>query len=69
MPKSNDISKEIIKDFEIVGETNEPARVLRTYSRLQSLTERINGDMAKNNYHEHELTLYCRVVTGPVRAG
>ncbi|CAF0969912.1 unnamed protein product [Adineta ricciae] len=44
-------------DLRIASENNEPASVLRAYSRSQSFTKKIHSDMAKNTYHQ--FTLYC----------
>jgi hypothetical protein len=55
--KRRNIWKEIGDDFGTAAETNEPKFVLQAYSRSKLFSKQINGDMAKNTYHE--LTLYC----------
>ncbi|CAF2172864.1 unnamed protein product [Rotaria magnacalcarata] len=55
--KRRDIGKDIDEYFKIAGESNDPTFVLRAYSKSKEFTKKMNGDMAKNTYHE--LTLYC----------
>jgi hypothetical protein len=55
--KRLDISQDIYSDFKTAAEHNEALCVLQAYSRSKNFTKKINGDMAKNTYHE--LTLYC----------
>ncbi|CAF3353463.1 unnamed protein product [Rotaria socialis] len=55
--KHRDIGKVIDENFKNASESNDPTFVLRAYSQSSEFTKQINGDMAKNTYHE--LTLYC----------
>ncbi|CAF1472419.1 unnamed protein product, partial [Adineta steineri] len=47
----------IIADFEKARTTDNPAPVLRAYSRSHGFSQQLNKDMAKNTYHA--LALYC----------
>ena len=55
--KRLDIPKKTDDYFKIAAERNDPKVVLQAYSESTEFTKHINGDMAKNTYHE--LALYC----------